>query len=105
MLAYRIHGADICAVPQQQVGGGDLVFQDQPGGGVGNERRSAAADEHQYQIVFPSATDGFNNHLRALHAISVWQGMAGGNDGEAVSIAGVCVIGDCHTGAVEQVCR
>src|SRR3546814_15232621 len=95
MTAYEMRisdwSSDVCSSDLQRPIDRLLVLQRQPLGRQGQQRRAAAGDEAQHQIVLSQALDQLQDARRGVAAGRVGHRMRGLDDGAALARDGMAV--------------
>ena len=94
MLADAIHFGDVGAAFQQRAVDRALVVERQARRRRGEQRRAAAGNEAQHEIVGGQALHAFENAQRRLFPRGVRHGMGGFDDLDALGRRAVAVAGD-----------
>ena len=91
---HAIHFGDVGAALQQRAIDRALVLEGQAGGRRGEQRRTAAGDEAEHEIVGVQIVHAFENAQRRFFARGVGHGMRGFDDFDALRRRAVAVAGD-----------
>lgn len=91
VLAHAVHLADAGAAAQQRLVDGLLVGQRQAGRWRGQQRRTAAGDQAQHQVVGSQALHQFHHALRGARTGFVGNGVRGFHHFNALAIGTMAV--------------